>query len=436
MTDSLQDWLDFRSTGVVQGIEPGLERCVAAAETLNLYPNPKRTTVVTVAGTNGKGSTSSYIAALAQAAGKTVGLYQSPHLLRYNERIQCQGAAIGDADLTAAFARVGTYAQQASLTLFEFDTLVALAALKAADLDVWVLEVGMGGRLDAVNLIDANVAVITNVSIDHADWLGSERETIAAEKAGIMRPANPLVFAEYDLPNSVNESATAIKAPIYLAGRDYDWEGLGEIWSCRLPGNDAFELNKPSMLGIPLANAAAALMAAKLAGFLPLSTPVIDRALATVFLPGRFQVLSNGQRQQLGSRLGVEGGESVEVIFDVAHNPAAAQLLAENLKRRSSLSHGGRCWAVFGLYADKDAAEIVAAMNDVIDVWVLVGLQTERGQTAEELRSRAALPMACLSAISVQEGLTLALKQAVNEDRIVVFGSFELLAAIIPLITP
>jgi dihydrofolate synthase/folylpolyglutamate synthase len=410
---SLQDWLALQQSVHPHSIDLGLQRVRSVAERMQLLPCPFRT--ITVAGTNGKGSTVALLEALLLAAGQRCGSFTSPHLLRYNERIRIAGAEVADADLGAAFAAIDAARADTTLTYFEYSALAALYLLRAAAVQVAVLEVGLGGRLDAVNIVDADVAVITSIGFDHRDWLGDTLEQIGREKAGILRAGRPAVLATPDLPDSVLAHARAIGAQPVIAQRDYLWEllpGAGGAWrfdgaALQLPALPAPNLAGPQQY----ANAAAAIAALELLPLLPaLSPATAAQGLRAVTLPGRFQRLPPASR----------GG--VEWILDVAHNPAAAQVLANNL---ASLPRAARSIAVVGILDDKDVAGIVGALAGQIDSWIACSIDAPRGLTAQALVARSGLPAAgALQEQSIAAGLARASELARPGDRVVVFGSF------------
>jgi dihydrofolate synthase/folylpolyglutamate synthase len=388
--------------------------------------------VVTVAGTNGKGSTVAFIEAIARAAGLRVGAYTSPHLLRYNERVRIDGVDADDASLVAAFERIeaarsGGEGEPVPLTYFEYGTLAALllfeghgcpsaagagraGATEAARLDLAILEVGLGGRLDAVNIVDADVAVITTVDLDHQDWLGSDRETIGFEKAGVMRAGKPVVLGEADPPASVLRHAYRIGASAIRAGCDYFVDPLPDGWRWREPGY-AIDLPEPA-LGAPAqsANAATAIAALR-ALHIDIADIAIVEGVRTARLPARLQRIVR---------------DGVEIAIDVAHNPQAARQLAAWLGAHPAT---GTTFAVFSALGDKDLDGIVAPLVDRIARWWLCGLHdTPRGLTGNALAGRllAALNGHAVDVLpDVEQALHAARDAASAGDRIVVFGSFH-----------
>ena len=413
---SLDDWLAQQLAQHPKEIELGLERVRAVALRLGLLPWSIPT--ILVGGTNGKGSTVATLTALAQTAGLRVGTYTSPHLQRYNERVALDGEPVDDAQLVVAFerieaARTAEGAETIALTFFEYGTLAALEVFARARVDVVVLEVGLGGRLDATNIIDADVAVLCSVSLDHTDWLGPTVEHIGGEKAGIFRPGKPVVLGSQDMPQSVRDALATLGSPAYWPDDAYAAvQGEAGQWFWRRGAQQIGPLPPSALEGaVQRRNAAAALMAFDLLGRATLTTEIAARALQSVRLRGRFQRVKEFPR----------GGP--EWILDVAHNEGAAKVLAEALLRTKT---EGRTLAVAGILLDKDAAAIGAALVGAVDAWILVGLDGARGCDAESLRRR--LPAECPSvalAADVAEGCAAALALATPRDRIVVLGSFH-----------
>ncbi|PIQ37039.1 MAG: bifunctional tetrahydrofolate synthase/dihydrofolate synthase [Lysobacterales bacterium CG17_big_fil_post_rev_8_21_14_2_50_64_11] len=416
MARSLVQWLDYQQQLHPQAIAMGLERVRVVAESMTLA-RPARY-VISVAGTNGKGSTVAFIEAIAAAAGLRVGAYSSPHLLRYNERLRIDGADVADGEWIAAFERVEAARGEVALTYFEFGTLAALDILARTGLDLAVLEVGLGGRLDAVNLIDADVAVITSVALDHQALLGADRERIGHEKAGIMRAGRPVVLAEADPPSSVLRHAYAIGAFAIRAGCDYRIERTAEHWRW-LELNETLTLPHPAMLAPAQLDNAAAAIAALRALDLPVSREAIAQGVAAMRLPGRLQRMV----------IAVAGGEA-EVVLDVGHNPQAAAQIALWLQHATER----RTLALFAALGDKDIAGIVAPLTGAVAHWWLAGLHglTERGLEASALAARVAceLPQGAITETDdVAAALAMARSALRQGDRLLVFGSFYTVAA-------
>jgi dihydrofolate synthase / folylpolyglutamate synthase len=408
---SLADWLAWQETLHPNPIDLGLERLQRTLDSLG-WRRPE-CPVITVAGTNGKGSCVALLARILAEAGHRVGTFTSPHLLRYNERIAVGGAEVSDEALMAAFERIDAARGDDTLTFFEFNAAAALLIFADAQLDAVVLEVGLGGRLDAVNVVDADVALVTSIDLDHCDWLGRDRETIGREKAGIFRAGRPAIFGARDMPASIGEYARHIGADLQQLGRDFDWVAVGHGWNWRGRSSEQRDLPAPALHGeIQYDNAAAVLAALDtLEPRLRVSRPAIDRGLLTVRLPGRFQIV----RQRSPG--------AVEWILDVAHNPAAARALAAQLAAKKS---GGRTIAVCGVLADKDIEGIVTELQGSFDAWVIVGLHGARALTPDALAARVRATGANVEAVAadVVAGCQAADALAQPGDRVVVFGSF------------
>lgn len=408
---TLADWLAWQETLHPNAIDLGLERLQRTLDRLG-WQRPA-CPVITVAGTNGKGSCVALTARILAEAGYRVGTFTSPHLLRYNERIAIGGVEVSDQALMSAFERIDAARGDETLTFFEFNAAAALLVFADEQPDAVVLEVGLGGRLDAVNVVDADVCVVTSIDLDHCDWLGADRETIGREKAGIFRAGRPAIFGARDMPSSIAEYARQIGAGLLQLGRDFDWLPLQDRWSWRGRNGDQRDLPAPALHGeIQYDNAATVLTALEaLAPALPVPRPAIERGLLTVTLPGRFQIVRRTRPRRL------------EWILDVAHNPAAARTLAAQLKARST---SGRTIAVCGVLGDKDVEGIVSAVRDSFDVWVIVGLQGGRALAPDVLAARARAVGANVEAVAVDvvAGCRAAEALARAGDRVVVFGSF------------
>ena len=395
---TLGEWLAFIERQHPKTIALGLERVARVYQRMRVE---LRCPVITVAGTNGKGSCCALLEAMLRASGYKTGLYTSPHLERYNERVRIGGAEAGDDSLCESFAAVEAARADVPLTYFEYGTLAALWLFAREGIEAAVLEVGLGGRLDAVNIVDADCAVLTSVGIDHVDYLGADRESIGREKAGIFRDGRPAVIAEPAPPGSV------LQAPgvHYLVGRDFGYTDEKSQWAYWGPAGKRAGLAHPALRGaIQLRNAAAAMCALDcLRGTLALEMQAVRRGLAEVTLPARFQVLP-GRPQ---------------VILDVAHNPEAAQVLADNLL---ASGYAPQTIAVCGMLRDKDIGGVLAALAPRITRWHLATLSGPRAASADELArhvqgevERYATPAQAFAA---------ALKRAHENDKIVVFGSF------------
>ena len=404
--DTLAEWLAWQETIHPVEMDLGLSRTRTVYEALRGAGAPPFP-IVTVAGTNGKGSTVAFAQALLTAAGARTGTYTSPHLVAYNERIRIDGEPVSDGPIMAAFDRIDRARGGVTLTYFEFGTLAAMEVFRACAVDAAVLEVGIGGRLDAVNLFDADVAVVTPIDIDHVRWLGPDRESIGREKAGIFRPRRPAVIADRDPPASLVGAAERIGARSLRLGRDFGPVPAQQGWSWQGPERRIDGLPAPPLAGrFQFDNAAAALMALDAVGRLP-DPPAARRAIGTTRLAGRFQILP---------------GE-VPIVLDIAHNPHAARALAATLRASRT---PGREIAVAGLLEDKDTAGVVEATADVFDRWFVAQPAGARGGSAEGLartvreRARDAPVEVCGD---VPSALGRARGAARSGDRIVVFGS-------------
>lgn len=411
---TLAEWLAWQETLHPASIELKLERISSVWR--RLQPEPPTHAVITVGGTNGKGSCVAYLEAMLRAAGYKVGAYTSPHLLRYNERIRINGQEADDAAICGAFARIDVARGADSLTYFEFGTLAALTLFREAAVEVAILEVGLGGRLDAVNILDADVALVTNIALDHMEWLGPDREHIGYEKAGIYRPGRPAVCADPDPPRSLLDQTERIGARLLRVNRDYCFTPTGATWRWQAADQQLDGLPWPNLAGAhQLGNAAAALMAlTSLGARWPVTPAAIAAGLRQAQWPARFQVIPG----------------PVSWILDVAHNPAAAAVLAAQLKSQNC---PGRTQALIGVLADKDADGLIQALIDVVDFWRPVTLPGPRGRSSADLaaRLRSAGVQAIAPHDSVEEAAQAAREIAQPGDRIVTLGSFHLVAPIL-----
>lgn len=404
---SLDDWLRIQETVHSTGIDLTLERVREVARRLGLLPPAAR--VITVAGTNGKGSTVACLAALLRALGHRAGAFSSPHLLRYSERIRVDGAEASDAELVAAFEAIEAARGDITLTFFEFNALAALHVFRARGMDFAVLEVGLGGRLDAVNIVDAEAGIVCSIGLDHADWLGTDIEAIGREKAGVFRPGRIAVIADPAMTSSVEAEAKRIGAQALVAGRDYRWTrgATGTSWDFTADGLELRGLPLPALPGSrQLANAASAIITLHHMGLLNAAhAPQVAQALRSLSLPGRFQVVPG----------------RVEWVLDVAHNEAAAQTLAANLAERAC---AGRTLCVTGILADKDIAAVARALQPVVDQWFLCGIEAPRGLPAAQLAERSPVFAEATLCNDIAAGMRAAAGAARAGDRIVVCGSF------------
>ncbi|MBX2824253.1 MAG: bifunctional tetrahydrofolate synthase/dihydrofolate synthase [Gammaproteobacteria bacterium] len=427
--DSLQQWLAWLEHLHPVEIELGLERVAAVARRANLTQGLPP--VVTVAGTNGKGSVVAVISAIYTAAGYKTGAYTSPHLVHFNERIRIDGQCAADSEITAALAFVDRHREPESLTYFESTTLAAMRVFLQADVDIVVLEVGLGGRLDAVNIWDTHCAVVTSIAIDHESWLGSDRNTIAAEKAAIARQGRPLIVAETDPPESLLAAAQTLQDNYWQVGVDYQYDmtGPGDNWQVRTPVRE-HNLASLSLPGVhQFGNCAAAIAAIDALNHqLPVPASVISQTVTNVGVVGRLDRYT-------------EGG--VEILLDVAHNPAAARVLAYELDSLRSTSAVSRVHAVFAVMADKDVAQIIAAVAPGVDTWHCGQLAVGRALSAEALASQlqtsgetdvftyASVPDALQGARDLARHQPEAENR--NTDLVLVFGSFFTVSEVLSL---
>ncbi len=401
-TSPLATWLSYLEHLHSKTIDLGLARVSEVARQMDIVkPAPF---VFTVAGTNGKGTTCRTLETVLMAAGYKVGVYSSPHLVRYTERVRIQGAELPEAAHTASFAEIEAARGDISLTYFEYGTLSALWLFKQAQLDVVILEVGLGGRLDATNIVDADVAVVTSIALDHTDWLGPDRESIGREKAGIFRAGKPAIVGEPDMPHTIADVASKKGALLQRRGVDWRYEVEGETWSFR---DAAGALSRLPLPQVPLPNAATAVAALRASG-IAVDDAILRAGIRDAMLPGRFQIISDAPR----------------VILDVAHNPHAAAYLAGRLK---TLAKTGRVLAVIGMLHDKDIAGTLANLAPEVDAWYCAPLEGPRGATAEQLveHLRGGTVYS-----SVAQAWRAAMADAKVEDTVLVCGSFHTVAQV------
>ena len=407
--NELNEWLAHCERLHPKTIDMGLGRVQAVARRLGLrFDVP----VVTVAGTNGKGSTCAMLEAIALQAGYRTGVYTSPHLVRFEERCRIGGEAVTGADLVPHFARVEAAREGAALTYFEFTTLAILSLMAASKLDLAILEVGLGGRLDAVNVVDTDCAIITSIDLDHIEFLGPDRESIGREKAGILRAGRPAIVSDPAPPRSVVAHAESIGADLWLLGRDFNFSGDKQQWAWAGRGRRYPGLAYPALRGAnQLLNASGVLAAFEaLRPRLPVTAQAIRNGLAMVELPGRFQIVP-GQPT---------------LVLDVAHNPHSVAALTANL---DAMGFYPGTHAVFGAMADKDLAPMFARVGPLVDRWYFTDLPTPRAASAQALLARwQSLPgrreVPASTHASPEDALRAAVAAAEPTDRIVVFGSF------------
>lgn len=414
-TDSLACWLNYLEHAHSKPIDMGLERVRSVAEQLDLLqPAPY---IITVAGTNGKGSTCRLLEVALMKAGLRVGVYSSPHLIRYNERVRIQGELLPDEWHIKTFAMIQKE-KQVSLSYFEFSTLSALALFKQAKLDVVILEVGLGGRLDATNIVDPNFAVITSIDIDHVAFLGDNREVIGREKAGIFRPNIPVVIGEPDCPQSIHDHAIKLQCHAFYRGED--WQIIEKNDRLQWQSNTLCFDNLPQPR-IPVPNVGTALAVLTQLPF-SMSEKMIMEAIAEAQMPGRFQTLTANDFAHFQGRQ-----PKSRVIIDVGHNPHAARYLASRLQAVKK----GKIFAIFSALEDKDLSGIVEPLDQLIDSWYCVGLDCWRGQEAQMVESKllAVLPQAKTSTYKyIGDAAVKLFSEAKAEDIILVFGSFHTVA--------
>lgn len=417
---NLSNWLTYLETLHPDEIELGLDRVRLVADKLNLDFSSK--TVISIAGTNGKGSTSCFLESLLQSAGKSTGLYSSPHLLKYNERIKINGSYVDDSTLCQAFSRIDEVRKDTSLTYFEFGTLAALLVFAESKLDYIILEVGLGGRLDAVNIIDSDVAIITNIALDHTEWLGDTREKIAFEKAGIIRPGKAVIFGEHDIPESLLMQVQTLDAQLYHLGKQFEYKRSAMVWLWQ--GCDAdqkqqridIEIPPASLLDFFPSNAAIAIQTLFLLG-LDIANEKLEQGLWQASLAGRFQILE----------------KRYTLVLDVAHNPHATGYLAENIKRRfpEKTIH-----VVVAMLSNKDIEQTLFKLQGISTSWYVASLKNSRGSEAKILYNM--LQNSSQNTVSmfesVQEAFHKAEQDMQTNDVLLVTGSFYTVAAVLELI--
>jgi dihydrofolate synthase/folylpolyglutamate synthase len=438
----------------------GLARVTTVARALGV--DKPACPVITVGGTNGKGSTVVHLEGLLRAGGASTGMFTSPHFLRYNERIRVNGKEVGDEELVAAFERIERARGSTTLTYFEFNALAALLIFAERAVDVAVLEVGLGGRLDAVNLVDADVGVVCSIGFDHRDYLGDTLDLIGAEKAGIFRSGRPAVLGTDDMPASVYAAIASLGARPVVAGKDFNWSlesaasGTAGRWNYHGLRLSLRDLPPSALAGsIQYRNASTALAAIEAleAGMsaiaatpgrrplraLELNERTVSEALRGVSLAGRFQTVrvpvqragetdSRPQARLAGAEAAQsDAAQSVEWILDIAHNEPAAAIFAKHVRERPKPK--GRTFAVVSILGDKDAKAVAGLLEPLVDHWILCGLQEPRGTTAEQLAQRLHLPDSRVTlADSVELGCEEARATAKPADRVLVFGSVRTVA--------
>ncbi len=418
--EDLTSWLSYIESLHPKSIAMGLDRVNRMIDRLNLHP---KFPIITVAGTNGKGSTCAMLEQIYKQAGYQVGCYTSPHLLHYNERVRIDGLEVNNVELCAAFAavdkaRVGE--DEILLTYFEVGTLAAMWHFMHADIDIAIMEIGLGGRLDAVNAFEPSCAIVTGVDLDHQDYLGGTRESIGFEKAGVYRKSVPAICGDANPPASLIAHAKQIHSDLMCIHQDFDYVVVNDRWQYWQAGKLIHSLPRPALQGVYQFNNAAVAVAAveSLQSSLPVATDAIANAMQQVSLAGRFQIVLKSQ------------SNAPRVILDVAHNPQAAHALAQNLKTsRAQFAQTRACktFAVFAMLADKDIQGVVLALKHEIDVWYVASINHSRGAQAADL---TAIIVGVIPQVNVHtfDNVNNAYQQACidmsENDKMIVFGSF------------
>lgn len=409
-SNSLEQWLSYIEGSHGREIDLGLQRVLTLAKQhkLTQFSCP----VISIAGTNGKGSSVALLEAILVAAGLRVASYTSPHLLKFNERIRINAEPVSDASLCTAFATIEKMRSEVSLSYFEFTTMAALHHFQQANVDVVLLEVGLGGRLDAVNVVDADLALITSIDFDHQDWLGDSLEAIAFEKVGIARAGQTVIFGDSQIAQSALQYAKLLNCQCFQRGVDYDYQQQTMSWHWQSQRNELSDLPLPTIL---LQNAANVLMAVEwLQQHLTIPAQAIIQGLKTVNPTARCQIVS----------------EEPTVLLDVAHNPQACQQLATRLQ---TLPQQGRTLAVFSMLKGKDLLASIDCFKQIVDVWYCADLPEERGIPVEQIAEN--LTQQAFAEVIVCDSVATAFKQAqqvaTSIDRIVVFGSFYTVAEVL-----
>jgi len=410
--DSLQGWLDWQESLHPLPIDLGLERAARVFRALQL--DGVKPPTITVAGTNGKGSCIAYLEAIYRAQGYRTGAYTSPHILKYNERIKIDGKPVSDDLICEAFARIEAVRADTTLSYFEFGTLAALDIFRRAGLDVQLLEVGLGGRLDAVNIVDPDVALITSIGIDHVDWLGNTREAIGREKAGIFRAATPAIVGDPEPPASLLQSALDKNALLYCIGKDYGYQKQAAGWNWYAEDLQLAQLPEPGLKGEhQYRNASSVILAVEvLAKSLPVSDMAIRIGLKNIQLLGRFQLID----------------DKIPVLIDVGHNPEAVKTLVDYLNMTFP---DKRIHAVFSMMKDKDIAGVLEIMNPVVYDWFFAPIANPRAATEPLMRkifSQSSVSRISFGFTGFADAFNAAKNQSLENDLLLVFGSFFLVS--------
>ena len=412
---SIDKWLHWQESLHFTAIELGLERCRRVANNMGLL-NPSYN-VISVAGTNGKGSSIIMLDRILRNAGYKIGRYTSPHLLRYNERICINGNEVSDTELCESFDRIDRARGDISLTYFEFGTLAALDLFRQHSVQLAILEVGLGGRLDAVNILDADISLITSIDIDHQEWLGNNRESIGREKAGIFRNLAPAICSEPNPPQSLLDCSEALGTPISILGSDYQFNLINDTWSWSTKDTRIERLPRPmKYCDFQIQNASGVLMLlAKIRDEYPVSTENIKQGLSSFRLKGRFQIIPG----------------AIPKILDVAHNRESIKALVNNLKM---IPCYGKTHIILGMLKDKDHQRVIKELIEITDTWHFVSISQDRGIEAKILTSKLKA-LGRLENISeysnVEEALDKIHKLSMPDDRIIITGSFYTVGAAI-----
>jgi len=415
---NLSDWLRYIESTHPTSIDLTLDRIKTVVERLHLnFSFP----IITVGGTNGKGSTCAMLESIYKAAGYKVGCYTSPHFLHFNERIKVNAIPVSDEIICEAFSKIEAARKDISLTYFEYGTIAAMIIFANADLDVAILEVGLGGRLDAVNVFDSDCAIVTTIDLDHMDYLGHTREAIGVEKAGIYRSHKTAICGDFDPPKSLIQHCESIHADLKVIGKDFAYEVHHNSFDFLIDTSFVLNLPLPKLQGdFQLANATSALMSVKvMEEKLPLTTEAIKQGLVSTLLPGRFH----------------EVRFNPSLVMDVAHNPQAATSLSLNLKKHAVK---GKTIAVFSILKDKDIYSVTKALRGDINQWCIAEIQNERAASIDIIKKaiqQADSSAHIVSFKNIQEAYNFALKEVTINDRIIVFGSFYTVADIMKVIS-
>ena len=414
----LKDWLEWQVSLHPREIDLGLERVGKVADQLGLLKPDFH--IITVAGTNGKGSCVAMLQSILQAAGTKTGCYTSPHIHLYNERINIDGKDAGDDELMQAFERIDQARGPISLSYFEFATLAALDLFSRAEIDVAVLEVGLGGRLDAVNIFDADIALVAHIAVDHVDWLGDDLDQIAAEKAGIARPGKPLICADQNPPSGLEKTGKETGAVVLKVGRDFIYQITADGWNWEMGDVHFKQLPPPALTGTHQYQNAAAVLACLqyMPAALRPDQEAIESGLQQVKLPGRWESF----------------GESPVTIFDVAHNPDSAKVLAEQLQNTPVT---GKTILLLGIMHDKDVGEMIKPLVPVVDKWILSAPKIERAMPVkllEESLNKTTPEAIAESYPDLTTAYLTEISKLQQDDRLVVAGSFYTVAEVRALV--